>query len=86
MQIQLMMGLVDLTCPADEACSLLIEDMPDIDGIAVLIKREKSVPTSKPWIIDQDSETGTYLYTALFETESAADIVEAIKSLLELPQ
>jgi hypothetical protein len=39
MQIQLMMGLVDLTCPADEVGSLLIEDMPDIEGIAVLIKR-----------------------------------------------
>jgi hypothetical protein len=84
MQIQLMTGLVDLTSPADEDCSLQIADMPDLPGIAVLLKRQKSIPTSKPWIMDHDSEAGTYLYNAVFETESADEIVTAIKDLLEL--
>ena len=86
MQVQLMTGLVDLTCPADEVCSLLIEDMPDTAGIAVLVKRQKSVPAAKPWIMDHDTDSGTYLYNALFEKESAVEIVEAIRKLLEMPQ
>jgi len=85
MQVQIINGLVDLTSPGVEVCSLLVEDMPDMEGIALLLKRQKSVRADKRWIIDYDMAAGTYLYNAMFESESAAEIVTAIKTLLETP-
>jgi hypothetical protein len=85
MQQALTTSLAGFTCPADETCTLVVEDLPDMPGIAVLLKRQKSVRADKPWIVDHDPATGTYLYNAVFETESPAEIATAIKSLLDMP-
>jgi hypothetical protein len=85
MQAELAKGLADLTHPPGEVCFLLIEDVPGIDGIAVLLKRQRAVHPAKPWIMDHDTEFGTFLYNALFEKESADEIIAAIRKLLEMP-
>jgi hypothetical protein len=43
------------------------------------------VRSEKPRIVDYDLPTGPYLYNALFEKESALEIVAAIKKVLEMP-
>ena len=83
MKSQLKAGFADLTCPADETCTLIVGDTPDTAGIAVLLRRQNLVRTEKPWVVDHDTQTGTYLYNALFEKESALEIVAAIKKVLE---
>ena len=85
MQIQLMMGLIDLMCPVDESCSLLITDTSDTPGIAVLLQRERFVPAKRPWYMNPDPEAGLYFYNAVFERESPPEIVQAVKELLEMP-
>ena len=82
---QLKAGFADLTYPADETCTLIVGDTPDAPGIAVLLRRQNLVRTEKPWIVDHDPQTGTYLYNALFEKESALEIVAAIKKVLGMP-
>ena len=85
MEQALTAGLAGLTCPADETFALVVEDLPDMPGIAVLLKRQKSVRADKRWIVDHDPATGTYLYNAVFETETPAEIAAAIKTVLEMP-
>jgi hypothetical protein len=85
MKNQLKAAFADLTYPADETCTLIVGDIPDTPGIAVLLRRQNLVRTKRPWIVDHDPQTGTYLYNALFEKESALEIVEAIKKVLGMP-
>ena len=85
MQSQLKAGFADLTYPADERCTLIVGDTPDIPGIAVLLRRQDLVLSEKPWVVDHDPQTGTCLYNALFEKESALEIVAAIKKVLGMP-
>jgi len=54
MQSQLKAGFADLTYPADETCTLIVVDTPDIPGIAVLLRRQNLVRTKKPWVVDHD--------------------------------
>ena len=85
MKSQLKAGFADLTYPADETCTLIVGDTPDTPGIAVFLRRQNLVRTEKPWVVDYDPQTGSYLYNALFEKESAEEIIAAIKSILEMP-
>lgn len=85
MESQLKAGCDDLTYPADETCTLIVGDTPDIPGVAVLLRRQNLVRTGKPWVIDHDPQTGNYFYNRSFEKESAEEIIAAIKNVLEMP-
>ena len=78
MKSQLKAGFADLTYPADETCTLIVGDTPDTPGIAVLLRRQNLVRTEKPWIVDYDRQTGTYLYNGLFEKESPRRLDHAV--------
>ncbi len=78
MKSQLKAGFADLTYPADEKCTLIVGDTPGIPGIAVLLRRQNLVRTEKPWIVDYDRQTGTYLYNGLFEKESPRRLDHAV--------
>jgi hypothetical protein len=86
MHHQLARSLEQLSYPTNEKCSLLIDDGPDYPGIAVMLVREKSVLADSRWSVDYDRLTRTYVYNAIFEKESAIEIVAAIRRVLEMPE
>ena len=85
MKTALVEGFSKLECPEDDSCLLIAGDMPGMLGVAVLLKRQKSVRNVKGWVVDHDPETGSYFYNGLFEKESAEEIITAIKNILEMP-
>jgi hypothetical protein len=86
MQPALVRGLDGLRSPDGEQCSLHITDNTP-PGIAVVLKRERPVLTEHRWNVDvnHSGDGDVYTYERVFETDSAAEIVGAIKRLLAMP-
>jgi hypothetical protein len=82
---ELAIGLGRLSCPEDEDCSLHVTESSERAGIAVILRRQKLTDTEHPWIArDHDPEGKAYRYHATFETESATEIVNSVKRMLEM--
>jgi len=79
----LLPGLATLTCQ-DPECSLRVNET-EAGGFEVSLVCRKSVHRESRWHMDQGPEPGRYTYNAVFETEPASAIVEAVKHILELP-
>lgn len=83
MQPVLIPGLATLSCQDDE-CSLHVNET-EAGGFEVSLLCRKSVARESRWRVDDGPEPGKYRYHAVFETEPASAIVEAVKNILELP-
>jgi hypothetical protein len=82
---ELMAGLSALRCPEDEDCSVQV-NRGVIRGVSIFLKRQKSVPVEPGWVLDHDAKDNDYpfIYAASFETESAQEIIEAVRHVLNL--
>jgi hypothetical protein len=83
MQPVLVSGLAGLTC-LDGQCSLQMNET-DAGRFEVSLLCRKSVLREPRWSMDNGPEPGRYTYHAVFESESASAMVEAVKNILELP-
>jgi len=81
MKPEVMAGLAGVACPEGEYSLHLNETHT---GIAAFLRCRKPLQIDARWAEEHDPAVGRYTYCTVFETESAPEIVDAIRRSVEV--